>query len=399
MIVATYGLWLFGALYITGSLIGYVLLALFAARWLGLMEDPSQRPAFIPMGILIWIGAMVAMLIALVIAHLDFELGPVQTIKSSIGWAKGWALLAIVPLAGAVLSIRPALIYRALSHLALQSLILAPFFVVAGLIGLPQVLYTSPLIVLGGAGKEFFEVTLYAIDVTGKLRWYFFSPWATAAAFFAGLGLLIALHERSWFWCLLSAISALVVCFMTGSRAAVVALPVVICAVFALSNLHRPLIWITAAFATAVLLLSLDHLLLLIEDANDAFTSARAASSRVRSTLNDIGYNRWLSEAFWFGHGTVQPGPRLVQLMPIGSHHTWYGLLFVKGLVGFLALAIAMGWTITVLTLKAQCDRVARCALAIVLALLLFSFADNIEIIMYLLWPALLIVGIALRRP
>ena len=33
-------------------------------------------------------------------------------------------------------------------------------------------------------------------------------------------------------------------------------------------------------------------------------------------------------DAFWFGHGTVAPGPHLVEYMPIGSHHTWFGLLF-----------------------------------------------------------------------
>jgi len=398
-IVTTYGLWLLGALYITGSAIGYVLLAVFAARWLGLIDDQTRRHLFIPMGVLVWIGAMGLMLLALVVAHLDFELGHVQTVKSSIGWAKGWALMAVLPLAGALLAIRPALIYRALSHLALQTLLIAPLLIAGALIGLPKVLYTSPLYIIGGAGKEFFQVTLYAIDVTGALRWYFFSPWATAAAFFAGIGLLIALHEKSWFWCAIGTVSALVVCNMTGSRAAIVAIPVVICAVLALSNLHRPAIWVTAAFGAAVTLLALDPLLSAIGDARESFDSARAASSRVRATLNNIGYHRWMSEAFWFGHGTVQPGSMIVQRMPIGSHHTWYGLLFVKGLIGFLAFAIPMAWTIVVLTAKAQCDRVARCALSIVLAIFLFSLADNIEIVMYLLWPALLIVGIALRRP
>lgn len=398
-IVSTYGLYLLGALYITGSIIGYVLLAIFAARWLGLRDDHPKRPVMVPMGIMIWVLSMLAMLVALVIAHFDFELGMGQTIKSAVGWAKGWALMAVVPLAGALLSIRAALVYRALSHLALQSLLLAPLFYIAGQLGLPHILYVSPLSVIGGGAREFFEVTLYAIDVTGVLRWYFFSPWATAAAFFSGLGILIALYEKSWFWLIIGTFSSLLVCYMSGSRAAIIAVPFVICAVFGLTHLHRPVIWIGTALAATVLVLVLDPLLNAVGDAKDAFDAARAESSRVRATLNSIGYERWLSEAFWFGHGTVQPGSLIVQRMPIGSHHTWYGLLFVKGIVGFVALAIPMAWTVVVLALKSQCDRVARCGLAITLAIFMFSFADNIEIVMYLLWPALLIVGIALRRP
>jgi hypothetical protein len=34
-----------------------------------------------------------------------------------------------------------------------------------------------------------------------------------------------------------------------------------------------------------------------------------------------------------------------------------------------------------------------------VIAMLLFSFADNLEIVAYLVWPALLLLGIALGRP
>jgi hypothetical protein len=398
-IVSTWGFWLLGSLYVVGPVIGYVLVAIGVGRYLGLMRDPGRQPMHVPFSVVLWLIGMAIMLLALVIAHLDFELGMGKMIKSSIGWAKGWALLAVFPLAGAILSIRAAVIYRATGVLALQTLILVPFFLLAGFAGLPKDLYTSPLSLLGGPGKEFFDVTLYSIDnTTDKLRWRFFAPWPTAMAFAASIGLLFALYERRLFWQVVGIVTPILVCWMAGSRSSIVALPIVIGSLFVLSNLHQPRIWVAAAFGTVALVLMLDFVLLAIEDTKDAFNAARAASSRVRATLNQIGFHRWYTEAIWFGHGAVEPGPHLVHFMPIGSHHTWYGLLFVKGAVGAAALAIPMGWSFFELTVKAQCDRVARCALAVLLALGLFSFADNLEIVTYIIWPGLLLIGIGLRR-
>ena len=72
--------------------------------------------------------------------------------------------------------------------------------------------------------------------------------------------------------------------------------------------------------------------------------------------------------------------------------------LFVKGAVGFLGLALPFAWSFIELTAKAQCDRVARLGLGILVSIMLFSMADNIEIIAYLIWPALVFLGIAFRR-
>ena len=47
---------------------------------------------------------------------------------------------------------------------------------------------------------------------------------------------------------------------------------------------------------------------------------------------------------------------------------------------------------------KAQRDPVARAALGMVLVLVFNSFGENLEILAYLAWPGLLIIGIASRR-
>lgn len=135
-----------------------------------------------------------------------------------------------------------------------------------------------------------------------------------------------------------------------------------------------------------------------VEGAVAGFRGARADSTRVRETLQRIAAERWETDAWWWGHGTVQPGPHLVEFMPIGSHHTWWGLLFVRGMVGFLAWLIPFAAHALRVTLDAACHRRGRRPLGILLTLLLLSFGENIEIQVYLLWPALVALGIHLRE-
>jgi hypothetical protein len=139
----------------------------------------------------------------------------------------------------------------------------------------------------------------------------------------------------------------------------------------------------------------------LIDFANQVqadFAGARADSTRVRETLGRIAIERWENEAYWFGHGVVERGPHLVEYMPIGSHHSWYGLLFVKGLTGLLAFAIPMAVTMLVTSRVAITRDIGRVGLSMILVYTLYSFGENMEVLTYLTWPALLIMGIALRR-
>jgi hypothetical protein len=139
-------------------------------------------------------------------------------------------------------------------------------------------------------------------------------------------------------------------------------------------------------------------LLRLGSDAITGFKQARADSTRVRETLQRIAEERWWNEAFWFSHGTIERGPHLVEYMPIGSHHTWYGLLFVKGVVGFAALAVPMAWQFSLACVDAAQGRRGRLPLGIMLVFLMLSMGENIEIEVYMLWPALVVLGIHARE-
>ncbi len=116
--------------------------------------------------------------------------------------------------------------------------------------------------------------------------------------------------------------------------------------------------------------------------------------------LKRIAVYRWKVEAPLWGHGIVEKGPHLVEGMPIGSHHTWAGLLFVKGAAGFAALALPMLASFVDLLIRALDSRrqLARVGLSIVIILFLYTFGENLEILVYLYWPGLVVMGLALQE-
>ena len=392
----TWGLWLVGGLYIAGPVLGCALAGM-AAWSLYLGKDDAQP---IPATVWLWIAGMAAMLVILWVGHSNFQLGAAKTIKSSIGWAKGWALIAMFPLAGAVLSVRPEVIYRAICKLGLQTLILLPLFLVAPMIGLPERLWVSPLQILGGAGPDYFTVQLYTIEPgVGRARWQFFAPWSPAAGMMGVIYVLLAAREKQFTWKAIGVAGGLALAVFSQSRLALVALAVIAPFVWAAARMDRGWMWLMAAPCVLALGIFGPMLLELADTAMSEFSAARADSSRVRAALGRIAIHRWESEAYWFGHGIVENGPHLVEYMPIGSHHSWYGLLFVKGLLGAIALAVPLAVTSLVLLARSLRSDTAQVGLSMVLTLVLYSFGENLEILAYLYWPALVIIGVALRRP
>lgn len=398
-IASTWLLWLLGALYIAGPALGWTLAAMAAKRlYLAPGLPPAERPA--PLGSIVWIWliGMLAMLVALLAGHVANDLGAAKTLKSSIGWAKGWALLALFPFAAAVLDVRPAVLYRAVCRLGAQTLLLLPLFLVAPMIGLPGLLYTSPLQILGGSGPEFFNVILYTLDpVTHVARWQFFAPWSPAAGMVAVIHVLCAIEEKTLRWRIIGIVAGIAVALLSQSRLALVAIAVVWPLAQIVSRLQRPATWWLAAPLTLVVGLLAPAALAFVATLADDFKGARADSSRVRATLGRIAVDRWQTEAPFVGHGVVENGPHIVEYMPIGSHHSWYGLLFVKGLAGAAALAVPMAWSLLALGRQAMHAPIGRVGLSMVLVLFLYSFGENLEVLSYLVWPALVLIGAAAR--
>lgn len=151
-ITLTYAFYVTGALYIVAPAIAWILLARLVLRLMvQTAETPEPERVHVPVSIWVWAVGMLVMEYALVAGHLDWELGTGKIIKSSIGWMKGWALLAIFPLIGC-LPIRPALVYRASASVCLQTLLYLPVFIGFGILRLPATLYVSPSQGSRGAG-------------------------------------------------------------------------------------------------------------------------------------------------------------------------------------------------------------------------------------------------------
>jgi hypothetical protein len=395
--------WLFyslGALYLVAPALGWFLASMSLGRYVGLIDDGGHPHKGLPWDAKVWILASTTLFIALVIGHINFGLSNAQIMKSAMGWLKGWALIAVFISVGATLQIRPAIIYRASAILGAQTLLLTPILVGSVMAGLPAVLYVSPLEVIGGAGPDFFRVSLYIVGGEGDAggaRLGYYGPWAPATALIGSMSFIFALFERDTRWKLIGLLSATSVCILSQSRMSFVSIPLTCLLVALLSRLSRPL---THFLLMGVLLLAIpftQQIQIAADDVATRFSSARANSSRVRSALQRIAVHRWSSEAPVFGHGMVERGPHLVEHMVIGSHHTWNGLLFVKGLVGLISLAVPFAVSAIVTIIKCQAGRTARASLGVLATLFVFSFGENLEILSYLFWPGLVIVGISMR--
>jgi hypothetical protein len=396
----TWPFYALGALYIVGPVLAWSLVALaIFLFYLGPAIRIDLRANRVPGIVWCWIAGMTAMLLSLWIGHINWDLGLAVAIKSTVGWAKGWALLALFPLAGAALSIRRDVIIRAHSIVALCTLLVLPVMVIAPTIGLPEKLFTSPLQIVGGPGPEYFTVYLFTLDpATWTPRWQFYAPWSPFAGLLGVLSVLLAIEDRRPFWLAVGVLAGVAMIVLSASRMSFVALTVCVSVPRLMPYLKGSPAWNVLAGAAASMAVFGSKTLDLIDGSVNAFKGARADSTRVREALQRIAFDRWISESVWFGHGTVERGPHIVEFMPIGSHHTWFGLLFVKGIFGMFALLLPMAWQILITLIDAANGSRGRLPFAIMLLLFILTFGENLEIETYLLWPALLILGIHARE-
>lgn len=397
----TWPFYAIGALYIVGPVLAW-LIGMLAA--LSLYLGPAIRPDLratgpVPWLIWVWTAGMLVLLVALWVGHVDWGYGLGATIKSSIGWAKGWALIVLFLLAGAVLPIRRALLVRAQTVLGVWTLVMAGVLVAGYYAGLPERLFVSPFRAVGGPGPEYFGVYIYTIDPASMTpRWQFFAPWSPFAAILGVIMILFALEEEHRGLRAAAVAAGLAMVLLAKSRMGLVG--VVVCPLLPrlAPLLLRPwAVGMLAGVAASMAVLG-TWLLQMAENAITAFKEARADSTRVRETLQRIAADRWETDAFWWGHATVRPGPHLVEYMPIGSHHTWWGLLFIKGVVGFTAFLVPFTLHALYVVLDAVQHPRGRLPLGLMMTFTMMTFGENIEIQLYLLWPALVALGLHLRE-
>jgi hypothetical protein len=395
-LIATYPIYAIGGLYITGSALGWVILGIILLR--SFIEGKNVF-GLVPIMVWLWVIGMLVMLLSLWIAHTQWSLGTEKTIKSTVGWAKGWALIAIFPLLGSLVSIKPESIVRGVCIVCKHTVVFGLLTFLLYSLRIPGQLFVSPLQILGGAGDVFFTVSFYGMNPeTGAGRWSFFAPWAPAAGLLSCILVIFCLQEkdknlRNW-----GVIGCLIMVLLSQSRVGL-GIFIAIVPVFLLAKqLKNPWVLITLGIFFPIVLVFGEPLYELVMDSYQHVRELRPASTRVRSALENLAVQRWQAEALIWGHGVVESGDKFVEFMPIGSHHTWFGLLFIKGLVGFIALAIPMGLSVIYFLFYFQKNIQARAALCFLMVLACYSFFENLEILAYLYWPALFWIGMSFKQ-
>ncbi|MEL7007249.1 MAG: O-antigen ligase family protein [Cyanobacteria bacterium J06629_2] len=399
--IAILPLYLIGSLYIVVPLVG-TLLTLYALwQWrVQTSATPLLDRVYISPTAWVWLAALLVIGLALVVSHLNFDLGFGQIIFSTVNnWYRRWAIIPMFILGGHFV-IRPRLMYRAACIIALEAAGLIVIGTILTNLGLPKFMYSSPLEVFGG-GSDHYQVHL--LQNALKDRIYAFTPWYTATGTLGNFCFFLAWEEKAAKWRFAGLISALILIAVSQSRAALLCIPFVLIVVWLVRNIVHPQIQLVSSFACFILGIFAFQIGKIINFAQEQFTNFRGRdslySSRIRSILYRATIKEWWNEAPIWGHGRVEEtGPRFIANMPLGTHNTWLGTLYTFGLVGFMALAIACCFTFFNLIIRARDSDTTRVGLCLFISLFVSSFTDSVEYVNYAYWFALVFIGISLRQ-
>jgi hypothetical protein len=397
-IVGTYLVYFMGVQYIITPLIGWFL-GLYVVLRIFFQHDgtPPEKRITVPWGVWVWIFAMMVMLMALIIGHIDFKLSTWRLIKSIIDqFPRTWGLLAVFPLVGC-LNIRPQFLYRAACLVCVQHLIFLVIGYVAHLVGIDGFLYSTPLSRFGG-GADMTNVILYVIDdTTGGLRLQLNTPFAPALGLLGNVYFWLCLQEQDKKWRWIGVIASILMVWFSVSRTGRICMILIPFGIWFLTHVRRPVVQLAAAVACFVTALSSTQLIYMIQDYTTSVKQEREGSTRIRIMLRRMALQRWQEAPIW-GHGVPDTGIRIVRNKGIGSHGIWHGIFFVHGLVGFLALAVPMICSAIDLLPKIQQSSTARVGLAVLLVLAVYGFSENFEGQAYLFYPGLIALGMGLKE-
>ncbi|MGF1677078.1 MAG: O-antigen ligase family protein, partial [Rivularia sp. (in: cyanobacteria)] len=354
VIIGTYGIYALGMLFPIYSLLGWVLGGYVVFKiCLQTKDTPPNEKVRIPWIIYLWVIYSLITLVATYAGITDFKLGTNALLRAILGWLTSSTIMPLFLLSGC-LNIRAKLIYRAVCILCLQSLIVIPIAYAAYYLNLPGIVYSSPIERLIQNGPIFHNVGFYTSDYgVNNVRLFLFTPWCPALALVSNVYFFMVLQESNKTWRYIGIVGAIAMNIVSLSRAGLVTLPMVLIMIWSLKNLTRPEIQITAGIVSFIAGIFSTTLTNAATEFVDTFYSSRADSSRVRAALQRVAIDAWKEAPIW-GHGTQKPGPPVLANLPIGSHHTWVGLLYTKGLVGFLALLLPVLCSFLDLLIKAR---------------------------------------------
>ena len=396
-LLGTYLLYFIGAQFVVIPIVAWILLLyLGKKKWSQTDQTPNEQKVYIPLTTWVWVISMLFMGFTIILGQIDFNLGSYKVISSTVNsWARQWALFALFPLTGC-LNIRPQLICRAVCILCLQNIFFVGISYLLCTLHI-EVNYISPLYYLGGNYQILYGVDLYDFDFdAGNIipRLKLFAPWCPELGMVGNLYFFLTSQEANKKWRWFGMIVSVIMVISTISRSAILCIPSVMILSFVLAKSSRPITQFTIGVMSFVGGIVATQVIDAVNTFKEQFDSYRAGSSKERETLFNLALTRWTDAPIW-GHAAVQG----FQKTPgIGTHHTWAGLLFVRGLVGLTAFTFPLVWSFMDLLFKAQKSTTARQGLSVVLVLFVFGFVIDVSYIAHLYWPGLIMIGIAFKE-
>ncbi len=397
-LLGTYGLYFIGAQAVVIPILAAVLtLCLCKKLWYQTERTPAAERITIPTSIWIWVIAVLIMEFGIIMAHVDWDLGLRSMISSFLGWTRSWAPMAFLPLAGC-LNIRPQLIYRGACIFCLQNLVFILIAYALYVLHIPSPEYVTPWSILGG-DKVTWSVNLYEYDIyTHELRLLLFTPFANTLGVVGSVYFCLVRQEADKRLRWLGMIAAAAMVISSLSRMTTLTIFMVPVLTWLLTNFSWS-VQIAAGITFCLTGLFAPPLFDFLEDLWDqTIKSYRAGSELVRARLFRLALEGSKEAPIW-GHGVVAAqGPKYTELVPIGTHHQWAGILYIQGIVGFMSFLIPMVWTTLDLLVKAQKSVTAKVALSIFLTLWICTYGADIQAASCYYWPGLLLTGIALKQ-
>jgi hypothetical protein len=399
-IIGTYGIYYIGGLYLFAPLLAIFLTGYLLRKWwIQTPETPEDEKIYISIPAWVWLICIGIIAISVVVGGVEADLPASKIIFTLVNrWFKTFVLMALFILIGH-LKIRSQLIYRAACIFCIQSLILVVIFtLLSNLFDTSIYSYVSPFEKFGG-GSLYYEVRVFgAVLDVGEKRLQMIAPWPPALGLVGDIFFCLCLQEKDLKLRLLGMAGASALVISSVSRAAIVCLPLIPLLSWVLVNFMTP--WVMFLFSGGLLSMTLflseiqERVSLLASSINDY----RAGSTKARDLLKQLALDGWKESPIW-GHGTMTAnGPASVGFRGIGSHHTWYGILYAYGIVAAIPFAIALAWSLFDLITKVGTQKNAVVGICILFVLLIFSTIDNIDTLAYLYWPGMLMLGICFNE-
>ena len=356
------------------------------------LRRPPRRPAIVLVSAL-WAAVGAAQWVSTaanwVAAEEGSRIGLLRGLLSSM--STGWILIGLCIGVGGAAGLASPRVVRAVCVQAMWILLFsAGSLAAAHALGLPELIVPSPLALLLPGDlpvvRQQLTMQFYQMDalMDGQaLRLTLFYPWATALSLAGAVALLVGPGDPVRRWRLAAIAGGLAAVLFGHSRSVVVCLAGALCVlgVLRLPTAAKGAVALAGGLGANVALLAGLEPTEALRSLHGAFTSVRAGSSAARQLVYDLSWAHFLERPL-LGHGWVsEPVARWLPTMPLGSHSSFYGVLYLGGIVTFGLLCLAYVATLALAARRLRDrPREGPTALALLLLLGVVAFGENINV-------------------